>query len=193
MGGEKMPLALDEHVFHLVMLGFLTTLAPRQLLLQFLNTTMVVASALAGYKFFSLIVNTESPIAVVLTESMTPAFVRGDLIFLALTPSPLKVGDIAVFNLGLPYPVVHRILEVHDTNEGRKILTKGDYNPVDDRGLYSSNQIWVAEKDVIARVYAHAPYLGMITIILNDYPQTKIALVLFLAITALLNKEEQTS
>ena len=45
----------------------------------------------------------------------------------------------------------------------------------------------------MGRVYGHVPYLGMITIILNDYPQTKIALIAFLALTALLNKEEQTS
>jgi signal peptidase len=131
---------------------------------------------------------------VVLTESMTPAFVRGDLLFLAMTSKELEVGDIAVYQLkGQPIPIVHRILEVHETKEGKKILTKGDYNPVDDRGLYNRGQVWVAEEDIMGRVYAHVPYLGMITIILNDYPQTKIALVLFLAIAALLNKEEQTS
>jgi signal peptidase len=35
------------------------------------------------------------------------------------------------------------------------------------------------------------PYLGMITIILNDYPQAKTALLVVLGLGALLNKEEQ--
>jgi signal peptidase len=96
------------------MLGFLSTLGPRQLLFQFLNTLMVVASALAGWKGSSLIVNTESPIVVVLTESMTPSFVRGDLLFLSYTSRPLEIGDIVVYRLkGQAIPIVHRILELH--------------------------------------------------------------------------------
>ncbi len=75
---------------------------------------MVVASALAMWKGSSVIVNTESPIVVVLSESMTPAFVRGDLLFLAMSSTPLRVGDICVYKLkGQPIPIVHRILELH--------------------------------------------------------------------------------
>lgn len=74
------------------------------------------ASALAWWKSSSIIFNTESPIVVVLSESMTPAFVRGDLLFLAMTPAPLKVGDIAVYKIkGQAIPIVHRVLEVHET------------------------------------------------------------------------------
>jgi signal peptidase len=46
---------------------------------------------------------------------MTPAFERGDLLFLAMTPTPLRVGDIAVYQLkGQAIPIVHRILEIHE-------------------------------------------------------------------------------
>ncbi len=49
------------------------------------------------------------------SESMTPAFERGDLLFLAMTAAPLKVGDIAVYKIkGQPIPIVHRVLEVHE-------------------------------------------------------------------------------
>ncbi|KAJ3325688.1 Signal peptidase complex catalytic subunit S11A [Boothiomyces sp. JEL0866] len=176
------------------MLGFLTTLSPRQLAQQILNILMVVASALAAWKAAGVVLNVDSPIVVVLSESMTPAFVRGDLLFLALTSAPLKVGDITVYKIkGHAIPIVHRILEIHEETETGKIklLTKGDYNSVDDRGLYNRGQVWIEPEDVIGRVYAHVPYLGMITIILNDYPQTKIALLLFLGLAALFNKEEQ--
>jgi signal peptidase I len=42
------------------------------------------------------------------------------------------------------------------TKTGKKyILTKGDYNPVDDRGLYNRGQLWIYEEDVIGRVYGN--------------------------------------
>ncbi len=103
---------------------------------------------------------------------MTPAFERGDLLFLAMTPTPLRVGDIAVYKLkGQAIPIVHRILEVHKEYEthswiltwirektGKEyILTKGDYNPVDDRGLYNRGQLWIAPEDIMGRVYGKTP------------------------------------
>ena len=46
---------------------------------------------------------------------MTPAFVRGDLLFLAKTNDPYKVGDIVVYKIkGQQIPIVHRILEMHE-------------------------------------------------------------------------------
>jgi signal peptidase len=71
---------------------------------------------------------------------MTPVFERGDLLFLAMSSKPLEVGDIAVYKIaGQPIPIVHRILEVHTKNDTGLVylLTKGDFNPVDDRGLYN--------------------------------------------------------
>jgi signal peptidase len=43
----------------------------------------------------------------------------------------------------------------------------------------------------MGKVYAHVPYVGMITIFINDYPQAKTALILMLGLAALFNKEEQ--
>jgi signal peptidase len=75
---------------------------------------MVVASALASWKGASVILNTESPIVVVLTESMTPAFVRGDLLFLHMMTDDIAIGDICVYKLkGQQIPIVHRVLEIH--------------------------------------------------------------------------------
>ncbi len=97
------------------MFSFLGNLTPRQFLFQILNTLMVVASALATWKAAGLVFNNESPIVVVLSESMTPVFERGDLLFLALTKDKFKIGEICVFKIkGQPIPIVHRILEVHE-------------------------------------------------------------------------------
>lgn len=126
---------------------------------------MVVSSALACWKLASVVLDSESPIVVVLSESMTPSFERGDLLFLSKTFAPYRVGDIVVFKLqGQAIPIVHRILELHVSakNSTNSILTKGDYNPVDDRGLYNRGQMWITEDHIMGRVYAHLPYLGMV-------------------------------
>lgn len=91
------------------------SLGIRVALLQALNFVSVVATALMLWKGISLLTNTESPIVVVLSGSMEPAFQRGDLLFLALPPKqPLRTGDITVYNVGSEIPIVHRVIEVHD-------------------------------------------------------------------------------
>jgi signal peptidase len=42
----------------------------------------------------------------------------------------------------------------------------------------------------MGKVYGHVPYVGMITIFINDYPQAKTALIMILGLAALLSKEE---
>ena len=61
---------------------------------------------------------------------------------------------------------------------------------MDDRGLYNAGQMWIGSEDIIGRVYGHLPYLGMVTIIMNDYPQAKVLLLAFLGLTALFDKEK---
>lgn len=85
------------------------------MLLQGLNFVSVVATALMLWKGVSIVTNTESPIVVVLSGSMEPAFQRGDLLLLSLPPkSALRNGDITVYNVGGDIPIVHRVIEVHD-------------------------------------------------------------------------------
>ncbi|KAJ3285050.1 Signal peptidase complex catalytic subunit S11C [Rhizoclosmatium sp. JEL0117] len=164
----------------------------RQILHQILNFFLVVSSALAMWKGLAVVTNSESPIVVVLSESMEPAFQRGDLLLLSMFSNPVRVGDICVFKIdGKVIPIVHRVLEVHDNNTDGKqyLLTKGDNNPVDDRGLYNRGQMWVSDKEVVGRVSMYMPYIGMVTIILNDYPQLKVVLLAVMGIFVLITKE----
>ena len=48
------------------------------------------------------------------------------------------MGEIVVFKIdGRDIPIVHRVLKVHERPNGdADMLTKGDNNSVDDRGLY---------------------------------------------------------
>ena len=81
----------------------------------------------------------ESPIVVVLSGSMEPAFYRGDLLFLTNYQSdPIRAGDITVFRIeGRDIPIVHRVIKLHEADNGTvKFLTKGDSNTA--RNSYSS-------------------------------------------------------
>ena len=79
---------------------------------------------------------------------------------------------------GRDIPIVHRVIKVHEKDNGDiKFLTKGDNNEVDDRGLYKEGQNWLEKKDVVGRARGFLPYVGMVTIIMNDYPKFKYALL----------------
>jgi len=56
-----------------------------------------------------------------------------------------------------------------------KFLTKGDNNNVDDRGLYAPNQLWLTKKDIVGRARGFLPYVGIITIFMNEYPKVKVS------------------
>jgi len=164
----------------------------RQLLYQVLNFAMIVSSALMIWKGLMVMTGSESPIVVVLSGSMEPAFFRGDLLLLTNdVEDPIRVGDITVFKIeGRDIPIVHRVIKVHEkTNNDTKFLTKGDNNIVDDRGLYAPGQYWLSRSDVVGRAKGFLPYVGMVTIIMNDYPKIKYAILAFLGLFVLLHRE----
>uniref|UniRef100_A0A915E908 Signal peptidase complex catalytic subunit SEC11 n=1 Tax=Ditylenchus dipsaci TaxID=166011 RepID=A0A915E908_9BILA len=126
----------------------------RQLVYQFLNFAMIVSSALMIWKGLMVVTGSESPIVVVLSGSMEPAFFRGDLLVLTNdVEDPIRAGDITVFKIeGRDIPIVHRVIKVHEKGtDNTKFLTKGDHNLVDDRGLYAPGQYWLERKDVVGR------------------------------------------
>jgi signal peptidase len=72
------------------------------------------------------------------------------------------------------------------------ILTKGDNNAVHDRGLYhetNRSQNWLHEDDIVGRVTGFLPYVGYVTILMNDYPQVKMATLAILALYGIVNRE----
>eukprot|EP00163_Fabomonas_tropica_P004903 TRINITY_DN1436_c0_g1_i1.p1 TRINITY_DN1436_c0_g1~~TRINITY_DN1436_c0_g1_i1.p1 ORF type:complete len:148 (+),score=20.01 TRINITY_DN1436_c0_g1_i1:420-863(+) len=145
------------------------------------------------WKGMMLVSNSESPVVVVLSGSMRPAFDRGDLLFLYLDDSQeLEVGDIVVYKLQFrEIPIVHRIIKTHKRRATGELemLTKGDFNNVDDRGLYTDGQLWLKRDQIIGRCKGFLPYLGMVTVVMNDYPYVKYGLLGFLALVVLTTKE----
>ncbi|XP_039195434.1 signal peptidase complex catalytic subunit SEC11A [Crotalus tigris] len=164
----------------------------RQLYYQVLNFGMIVSSALMIWKGLMVATGSESPIVVVLSGSMEPAFHRGDLLFLTNhVEEPIRVGEIVVFRIeGREIPIVHRVLKIHEKQNGDiKFLTKGDNNAVDDRGLYRQGQHWLEKKDVVGRARGFVPYIGIVTILMNDYPKFKYTVLFLLGLFVLVHRE----
>ena len=69
------------------------------------------------------------------------------------------------------------------------MLTKGDNNNADDRGLYAPGQLWINSKHIVGRARAFIPQIGILTIIMNDVPWVKYALIGVLGLMVLFNKE----
>ena len=93
------------------MLSSLSQLSPRQLLAQALNFALVLSTAFMLWKGLSVATNSPSPIVVVLSGSMEPAFQRGDLLFLWNRGMNTQIGEIVVYNVkDKDIPIVHRVV-----------------------------------------------------------------------------------
>jgi signal peptidase I len=87
------------------------TSSPRQTLQQVLNFALVLSTAFMMWKSLSVIADSPSPIVVVLSGSMEPAFQRGDLLFLWNRDVKAEVGEIVVYNVkDKDIPIVHRVV-----------------------------------------------------------------------------------
>ena len=96
---------------------------------------------------------------------MEPGMFRGDILILRKFDT-VENGDMIVYKLPHdPIPIVHRVVslqEVENTDKKTKaqkpkklqILTKGDNNNVDDRGLYPKGKPYIDESMVVGHVYA---------------------------------------
>lgn len=79
----------------------------------------MIGSAFFIWNMGKLLTNTESPIVVVMTGSMEPAFVRGDLLLATHWSEEISVGDIVIFKIpNQSIPIVHRavVLQISEKN-----------------------------------------------------------------------------
>ncbi len=111
----------------------------------------------------SFALNTSMPVVAVESNSMVPAFSRGDILFLAgKNASELKVGDIIVYSPeGQSVPIVHRIISV---NPDGSFQTKGDANA----GQLAFEK-HVAPSEINGVVVFIVPYAGWIKIAVTNY------------------------
>lgn len=79
------------------------------------NTLTILLILTAPYMLWrtlSYLTHCSHPIVVVISESMAPAFHRGDILFLSNRQSQIHAGDIpVVWFPGNPLPMVHRAIQ----------------------------------------------------------------------------------
>ncbi|KAI3625809.1 hypothetical protein CBS9595_001170 [Malassezia furfur] len=161
----------------------------RRKVFQVVQMLHIIAVALAVWKGLALVTNTESPVVVVLSGSMEPGFYRGDLLFLVKTSRPIEVGDVTVYRArNTEIPIVHRVLETHSASHGQLLLTKGDNNLMDDIMLYNGAR-WLHSSQIVGRVVGYLPYVGYVTLLMNDYPMLKYVVLGLLGLSMLFERE----
>lgn len=101
------------------MLSSIAGANPRHSLSQLLNFALVLSSAFMIWKGLTVVTGSPSPIVVVLSGSMEPAFQRGDLLFLWNRAPRADVGEIVVYNVrGKDIPIVHRVVRSFPAQAG---------------------------------------------------------------------------
>ncbi|KAK9454503.1 hypothetical protein V1511DRAFT_502167 [Dipodascopsis uninucleata] len=163
----------------------------RQTLTQALNFCLVLTTAYMFWKGLSVATNSPSPIVVVLSGSMEPAFQRGDILFLWNRNSRVKVGDVVVYNVkGRDIPIVHRVVRNHVSSKKQYLLTKGDNNAMDDVDLYAYKQYYLdREQEVIGAVKGYVPLVGYFTILLTENLWAKYTLLGLMGIMAVFQRD----
>ena len=190
----------------------------RQTASQVLNFLLVLSTAFMLWKSLSVISNSPSPIVVVLSGSMEPAFQRGDLLFLWNRDKQAEIGEIVVYNVkGKDIPIVHRVVrsykplvaatvgtkyvdttskiearaKITDSGEiSPQLLTKGDNNVADDTELYAHDQSYLNRKeDIIGSVRGYVPAVGYVTIMLSEHPWLKTVMLGLMGVMVVLQRE----
>ncbi|MBD3196951.1 MAG: signal peptidase I [Candidatus Lokiarchaeota archaeon] len=127
------------------------------------------------YWLLQVTLNTSTPMVVVVSESMEPNLLVGDLLFLnGKNPTDIQngtvenqQGDIIVFDSNGVWPVpqnepiVHRVVNKTNIDGVWYFKTKGDNNAVVDPG-------WVPESNIIGVVCGRIPFIGWLKIVLTE-------------------------
>lgn len=94
--------------------------------------------------------------------SMTGTINKGDIILYERYDEneQIKTGDIIVFQ-NEDLRIVHRVVDQRNLGEEIRYYTKGDANAQEDDG-------YRIRKDVIGKVHARIPYIGYLTLFVND-------------------------
>ncbi|MCJ1335165.1 Signal peptidase complex catalytic subunit [Bachmanniomyces sp. S44760] len=174
------------------MLSALGNLQPRQFLTQVLNFALILSTAFMLWKGLSIVTDSPSPIVVVLSGSMEPAFQRGDLLFLWNRGQETQIGEVVVYNVrDKDIPIVHRVVRRYGGGtKPLKLLTKGDNNSADDTALYAEGQDYLERsKDIIGSVVGYVPFVGYVTILLSEHPWLKTAMLGIMGLMVVIQRE----
>eukprot|EP00403_Amphidinium_massartii_P012220 CAMPEP_0178431588 /NCGR_PEP_ID=MMETSP0689_2-20121128/31932_1 /TAXON_ID=160604 /ORGANISM="Amphidinium massartii, Strain CS-259" /LENGTH=161 /DNA_ID=CAMNT_0020053519 /DNA_START=94 /DNA_END=576 /DNA_ORIENTATION=- len=123
------------------------------------------------HRALCLCTNCTSPSMVMQSSGLVYGPARGDVLLVSgLSSGLVSVGDLLLFRVAdRNVSIVHRALAVHEQVDGvLYFLTKGDDNAVDDRGLYPAGQLFLRDGEVVGRIYAVIPYVGIPKLLFDD-------------------------
>jgi len=142
---------------------------------------ILFATIVAGWILLKASLNTDSPIVVATSESMTPAIDVGDLLIVkGVDPEDVAVGTVIVFHPKADpgQLIVHRVVEVIHQEKQIIFITKGDNNPETDKWMVPANRL-------VGIVVGRIPYLGQVAIFARSIYGT-VLIVVLIAITTIL-------
>lgn len=111
-----------------------------------------------------VVMNTESPIMVVPSESMVPTLNVGDIVIVkGVDPKTITIGTIIIFQSPSgSIDIIHRVIRITELGGTLYFVTKGDHNPSPDP--WSPG---VPEQNVKGVLIGKIPYVGYITLALQ--------------------------
>lgn len=142
-----------------------------------------VFGSIGGFFLGSVIVlQTEMPYTVVISDSMVPALNVGDLVIVqGVSEGQVTVGDVIIFHADIwgaskpPYPVIHRVINIFSGNDtlphlsdpannnsyynGTWYETQGDAIGTPD--ILPTPYIYSGRKQIVGRMIFRIPYLGL--------------------------------
>ncbi len=128
---------------------------------------LLFLSLVFAWLLFTVSLKTDTPIVIISSDSMQPAFNCGDIVFVKGTDiGSLEIGDIIVYNCPSKeylcvtenQLIAHRIVEINKTHG---IKTKGDANERQDRWLVRFS--WINGK-----MFFKLPFVGKPVIALKQ-------------------------
>lgn len=110
---------------------------------------------------------------IITTNSMEPNIHSGDIVIVKkYSESDLNIGEVVTFEQN-GKNITHRIADIEEDNSGKKYITKGDNNNIEDSQKITYDEI--QGKEVI-----QIPYLGKMIQILNNEIVFLIVILTFL-------------
>jgi len=150
---------------------------------------ILFAATYGSVEVLRIVLQTESPLMVVSSQSMVPTLNVGDIIFVrGVDASSVKVGTIIIFHSPYDYqmPIVHRVLAISNDDNSLFFQTKGDNNPAPDG--------WkVPAKNLMGVYVAKLPYVGLISLELRGPLGVTLIIILIALIVAIEYSESKSS
>lgn len=153
------------------------SLPKKKLIISVVMISIAFFGSFFVYFILQISLNTETPVVVVVSGSMSPHINEGDLLFVqGRAPQDIRNGsiieqdgDVIVFNAwnlpGWPSaprdPIVHRVVGKWLDGGTWYFQTKGDANPIQD-------PVPIPEDRVLGVVVGGIPFIGWVKIILTD-------------------------